>query len=155
MSSPQFQTIHLASDHAGFGHKESVRIWLLGEGFAVVDHGAFRYDAEDDFPEFIIAAGKAIQVGGASHAGIIFGGSGQGEALAINRLKGIRAGVFYGGNNEIVPLTRLHNDANVLSVGARFVSVDETKEMVWRWIHTDFLKEEKYSRRNQQIDKMV
>jgi len=155
MPARQFQTIHLAADHAGFGHKESVRIWLESEGFLVVDHGACRYNPEDDFPEFIINAGKALLAGDASHAGIIFGGSGQGEALAINRLKGIRAGVFYGGNSEIVPLMRQHNDANVLSIGARFISVDETKSVIWQWLHTDFLGTEKYSRRNQQIDTLV
>ena len=155
MSSPQFKTIHLATDHAGFGHKESVRVWLEGEGFTVVDHGAFRYDAEDDFPEFVITASKAVLAGDSTHGAIIFGGSGQGEALAVNRLKGIRAGVFYGGHNEIVPLMRQHNDTNVLSIGARFVSVEDTKALVWQWIHTEFLSIEKYSRRNKQIDKMV
>jgi ribose 5-phosphate isomerase B len=155
MSERQFTTIHLATDHAGFGHKESVRIWLESEGFTVIDHGACRYNPEDDFPIFVMKAGKEVCVGGSRHAAVIFGGSGQGEALAVNRLKGIRAGVFYGGNNEIIPLMREHNDANVLSIGARFVSVDEAKAMIWQWLHTPFLGTEKYARRNKQIDNLA
>jgi ribose 5-phosphate isomerase B len=155
MSPRQFQTIHLAADHAGFGHKESVRIWLESEGFAVIDHGASRFDPEDDFPEFMLKAGQAIKAGGATHSGIIFGGSGQGEAMASNRLLGIRAGVFYGGNLELITLMRQHNDTNVLSIGARFISLDETKTAIWQWLHTEFLKTPKYARRNLQIDNLV
>lgn len=155
MPARQFHTIHLATDHAGFAHKEAVRTWLESEGIVVVDHGASVYDAEDDFPAFMIAAGQAIQKNDASHAGIIFGGSGQGEAIAINRLAGIRAGVFYGGNTELVSLMRQHNDANVLAIGARFVSVEETKAAIWQWLHTEFLTDEKYARRNQQINALV
>lgn len=148
----QFHTIHLATDHAGFEHKEAVRAWLVSEAFTVVDHGAYVYDTEDDFPVFIEQAVKAVLVGGQGHVGVIFGGSGQGEAMAANRVSGIRAGVYYGGNDEIVTLTRQHNDANVLSIGARFVSVNETKRLVWLWLHTDFFGDKKYTRRNQQLD---
>lgn len=152
MPTRQFATIHLATDHAGFEHKEVVRVWLEQEGFTVVDYGAFAYDGKDDFPIFMQTAGAAIVSSGPTNGGIIFGGSGQGEAMAINRLKGIRAGVYYGGNNELISLMRQHNNANVLSLGARFVSVDEAKTVIWQWLHTPFLGEEKYTRRNQQLD---
>lgn len=152
MPTLQFAVIHLAADHAGFEHKENIRVWLEREGLKVVDHGASVYDAEDDFPVFMQMAGLAIQAGGPTHGGIIFGGSGQGEAMAINRYKGLRAGVFYGGDTKLVSLLREHNDANVLSIGARFIPVEDAKSVIWQWLHTDFLGKEKYSRRNQQID---
>lgn len=155
MSTRLFQTIHLASDHAGFEHKESVKQWLTEEGFTVVDHGADNYHPEDDFPQFMLEAGRAIQGSDSTHAGIIFGGSGQGEAMVANRLKGIRAGVFYGGNIELVRLMRQHNNANVLSIGARFVSLAEVKVAISEFIHTAFSEEAKYSRRNEQIDTQV
>lgn len=145
-------TVHLATDHAGFSHKESVRQWLVGEGFTVVDHGAFVVDAEDDFPLFIEPAAKAVLVGGEEHVGIIFGGSGQGEAMAANRIGGVRATVYYGGPDEIVTLSRQHNNANVLSIGARFVSANDAKRVIWLWLHTEFLGDKKYQRRNQQLD---
>ncbi len=152
MTAMQFQTIHLATDHAGFEHKEAVRAWLESEGVTVVDHGTYELDTQDDFPVFMYTAGQAVQLGGATHGAIIFGGSGQGEAMAINRLKGIRAGVFYGGDLELVSLMRQHNDANVLSIGARFVALEDAKSAIWQWLHTEFPGEEKYSRRNRQID---
>jgi ribose 5-phosphate isomerase B len=152
MHTSSFLTIHLATDHAGFTHKEAVRGWLVSEGFEVIDHGASVYDAEDDFPLFIGQAAKAVLVGGDSHAGVVFGGSGQGEAMAANRIRGIRAGVYYGGPETIVTLTREHNNANILSLGARFMSSDEAKRVIWTWLHTSFLGDKKYQRRNVQID---
>jgi len=152
MTTRQFSTIHLATDHAGFEHKEAVRAWLVSEGFTIIDHGAYVYDNEDDFPLYIEQAGKAVLVGGQGHGGIIFGGSGQGEAMAANRIGGIRAGVYYGGNDEIVTLTRQHNNSNIFSIGARFISLNEVKRVIWLWLHTDFLGDKKYIRRNQQVD---
>lgn len=152
MSVSCFQTIHLATDHAGFMHKEKIYAWLVGEGFTVVDHGAYELDQADDFPAVIKEASQAVVSGGLGHAGIIFGGSGQGEAIVANRLVGIRAGVYYGYSDDIVILTRQHNDANMLSIGARFVSLAETKRIIWLWLHTNFSDDKKYTRRNQQLD---
>lgn len=146
-------TIHLATDHAGFAHKNAVRDWLLQEGYVVVDHGAMTLDPEDDFPDFIQLAAQAVAKTPAHNRAIIFGGSGQGEAMQANRYKGVRAAVFYGGPEEIVPLSREHNDANVLSIGARFVSVDKAKELIWTWLHTSPRTEEKYRRRNTKLDR--
>lgn len=148
----QFTTIHLGTDHAGFALKEEVKKWLLAESFTVVDHGAHEFAPEDDFPDFIVPAALAVAASDMSAAGIIFGGSGQGEAIAANRIKGVRAAVYYGGNRSIVPLSRQHNDANVFSIGARFVPSDEAKSVIWEWLHTVALSEEKYARRNLKLE---
>ena len=144
--------VHLATDHAGLDHKEAVRTWLQDEGYAVVDHGATLFDPTDDFPDFVVKAAKAVGETFGSDRAVIFGGSGQGEAMMANRIPYVRAAVFYGGVSTIPVLSRQHNDSNVLSIGARFVSVDETKKAIWDWLHTDALDEKKYHRRNEKID---
>lgn len=144
-------TIYLATDHAGYPHKDAVKAWLASEGYAVIDCGAFNYDAEDDFTDFISQAARAVAQDPAARRAIIFGGSGQGEAILANRFPGVRAAVFYGGPEEIVALSRKHNDANVLSIGARFVTVDATKAAIWTWLHTEPLSDTKYHRRNSKI----
>lgn len=144
--------IHLATDHAGFAHKEAVRAWLSGEGYIVIDHGAHEFDAKDDFPDFIMQAAAVISQRPHDCRAIIFGGSGQGEAMLANRFPHVRAAVYYGGEESIPALSREHNDANVLSIGARFVSVDTTKKIIWEWLQTDFLADEKYARRNKKIE---
>lgn len=146
------RTIYLASDHAGFQHKEAVLDWLVLEGLQVIDVGAMTYDAEDDFPDFIQIAAKAVSNNPASTCAVIFGGSGQGEAMSANRYKGVRATVYYGYNEEIISLSREHNDANVLSIGARHVSLDDTKKVIWQWLHTEASSDPKYHRRNLKID---
>lgn len=147
--------VHLASDHAGLAHKNAVRDWLQGEGVEVIDHGAYNFDAEDDFPDFIGLAARAVARTPASARGIIFGGSGQGEAMMANRFLGVRAVVYYGGPDEIIVLSREHNDANVLSIGARFVSVDDTKRVTWQWLLATPERAEKYDRRNQKLDALA
>ncbi|MDP6684346.1 MAG: RpiB/LacA/LacB family sugar-phosphate isomerase [Candidatus Marinimicrobia bacterium] len=129
--------IHLATDHAGFELKEMVKEYLSKNGYSIMDHGAFEYDALDDYPDFIFPAAKAVAIDAHSR-GIIFGGSGQGEAMAANRIKGVRAVVFYGGNQEIPSLSRQHNNANILSVGARFVSSKEMIDVIEEWLATPF-----------------
>jgi ribose 5-phosphate isomerase B len=147
-------TIHVAADHAGFAHKEAVKAWLTGEGFKVKDHGAFSFDAEDDFPRFIAKAARAVAAARREARAVVFGGSGQGEAMCANRLRGVRAAVYYGGDDAIVALSREHNDANVLSVGARFVDINETKRVIWLWLHTKPRAEAKYARRNRALDRI-
>lgn len=147
--------IHLASDHAGFEHKELVASWLREEGYVVVDHGAKVYDAEDDFPDFISLAAQAVSALPEASRAIIFGGSGQGEAMVANRFKQVRATVYYGGPIDILALSRAHNDANVLSIGARFVTVEEAKICIAVWLKSPVLTDEKYKRRNQKIEKIT
>lgn len=144
--------IHLATDHAGFNHKEVVHKWLVDEGFEVIDHGAFVHDELDDFPDFVSPAVRWVSKYPDQAQAIIFGGSGQGEAMVANRYPQVRACVFYGGEESIPALSRQHNDSNVLSIGARFVDVDTTKRVIWEWLHTKALGEEKYRRRNQKIE---
>ena len=144
--------IHLATDHAGFEHKQAIGQWLEAEGKTVIDHGSFEYDSEDDFPDFISLAAKAVSKNPQTECAIIFGGSGTGEAVMANRFTGVRAVVLYADMPEIVELSREHNNANVLSIGARFVPIDMAKKHIWEWLHTHTQLEEKYQRRNQKID---
>jgi ribose 5-phosphate isomerase B len=148
-------TVHVATDHAGLAHKEVVKEWLKGEGYEVVDHGSFEFDPLDDFTDAILPAAKAVSQAPKENRAIIFGGSGQGEAMIANRFPHVRATVFYGGNVEIIRLSRTHNDANILSIGARFVGVDEAKREVWNWLHIPFAGEAKYVRRNREIDTLT
>ena len=142
------KTIVLATDHAGFELKEHVKKFLSEKGFEIKDFGALEYDALDDYPDFIIPAAKFIS----EHKliGIIFGGSGQGEAMAANRIKGVRAAVFYDGPDDIIELSKLHNNANILSIGARFVSKQKSEEIINLWLSTDFEK----GRHQKRIDKL-
>ncbi len=150
MSERQFIEINLATDHAGYEHKNEIREWLRSEGFIVTDHGAYVYHPDDDFPDFIALAAAAVSKNPNS-AAIIFGGSGQGEAIVANRHPRVRSAVYYGGPEDIITLSRTHNDANVLSIGARFVDIDETKKVIWQWLHTKKDTQEKYDRRNKKI----
>lgn len=148
-------TIHLATDHAGFEHKQAVLEWLQSERYQVKDHGASVYDAYDDFPDYIALAAAAVSKNPASDKAIIFGGSGEGEAMMANRFAHVRATVLYSDSPDIVTLSREHNDANVLSIGARFLSVADTKKLIWLWLHTSPLHDEKYVRRNHKIESIT
>ncbi len=141
-------TIYLAADHAGFALKNNVAEFLrrsLSE-YEVKDLGAHRLIDDDDYPDFIRLAAEAVAANPGSRA-IVFGGSGQGEAMVANRYKGVRAVVYYGGPLEIVKLSREHNDANVLSIGARFVKEDEALAAIKLWLETPFSREERHVRR--------
>ena len=129
--------IHLATDHAGLELKNSIKDYLIDKGNEVIDHGAYEYDALDDYPDFIFPCARAVASDPLSR-GIILGGSGQGEAMAANRVKGVRAAVFYNGPIEIVKLSREHNNANVLSIGARFMSEDEIRSILKVWLNEPF-----------------
>ena len=121
--------IHLATDHAGLELKEKVKLYLSDLNYEVIDHGAYEYDALDDYPDFIFPCANAVSNDPESK-GIILGGSGQGEAMAANRVKGVRAAVFYNGPDEIIKLSRQHNNANILSLGARFMSEKEMYKII-------------------------
>lgn len=144
--------IHLATDHAGFEHKQAVASWLLSEGFAIIDHGAYSFDESDDFPDFISLAAAAVSKNPQSECAIIFGGSGQGEAMVANRFPFVRATVLCVDSQEIVRLSREHNNANVLSIGARFLTVDQVKKHVWDWLQLHSPLEERHQRRIKKIE---
>ena len=141
--------IVLATDHAGFELKEYVKNMLSDKGIEIKDFGAFTYNAQDDYPDLILPAAQYIADN--NLIGIIFGGSGQGEAIAANRIKGIRAAVFYNGPEEIIQLSKLHNNANVLSIGARFVDKSRAEEIINLWLSTSF-KEGRHQRRIEKLD---
>ena len=143
-------TIVLATDHAGFELKEAVKKSLLQLGFEVKDFGALEYEPTDDYPDFISPAAKFISEND-NTIGIIFGGSGQGEAMAANRFKGVRAAVFYDGPDEIINLSRLHNNANVLSFGSRFIDSERAIELIKQWLSVEF-EGGRHQRRIEKLD---
>lgn len=148
--------IYIGTDHAGFNLKEELKKYLSELGHEVIDKGAFEYDKDDDYPDFIALVAEGVAEAGPESAeevrGVILGGSGQGEAIEANRLLGIRAIVYYGGNLEIVKLGREHNDANILSLGARFVDLIEAKEAVKLFLETPFSGAERHIRRIVKLD---
>ena len=125
--------IHIATDHAGLDLKNTIREFLIGQGHEVKDHGSYDFDPLDDYPDFIFPCAKAVAADTESR-GIILGGSGQGEAMAANRVKGVRAAVYYNGPDEIIKLSRQHNNANILSLGARFMTEDMIYKVINLWL---------------------
>ena len=129
--------IYLASDHAGFELKQFLGEHLFQLGFSVEDCGVHEMNPSDDYPDFIIPAAQKV-AGDSNAKGIIMGGSGQGEAIAANRVKGVRAVVYYDGPIEVVKLSRSHNNANILSFGARFITPEKAAEAVDLWLKEPF-----------------
>jgi ribose 5-phosphate isomerase B len=143
--------IYLGTDHAGYEMKEALKEFLGGLSHEVADLGALALEPGDDYPDFIgpVAVAVAREEGS---MGIVLGGSGQGEAMCANRTKGVRTAVFYGGPMEIVRLSREHNDANILSLGARFMTLEDAKTAVQTFIETQFSGEERHVRRIAKLD---
>jgi len=138
--------IYIGSDHAGFDLKETIKFHLSSKGHVVEDMGAFDKVETDDYPDFVIPVAEKVSADSESF-GIILGGSGQGEAMAANRVKDVRATVFYGGPVNIIALSREHNNANVLSLGARFVDQNTAIEAVEKFIESPFSGDERHIRR--------
>jgi len=147
--------IFIASDHAGFEQKKFLVERLSLAGHDVRDLGATSYDAEDDYPDFISLVAKEVSHQPSLVKGIVLGGSGQGEAICANKFYGVRAALYYGGNMDIVRLSREHNDANVLSIGSRFVSPDEALRAVNTWLSTPFSGDERHKRRIQKLFNVI
>ena len=138
--------IFIASDHAGFALKNALAKHIRALGYEVEDMGAFAQNPDDDYPDFVTPLARAV-ASDATARGIVVGGSGQGEAMCANRVKGVRATVFYGGSLELVRLAREHNDANILSLGARFVSGAEADEAARIFLETPFSESVRHARR--------
>jgi len=138
--------VFLASDHAGFLLKNALTEHVRTLGYEVEDVGAFSLDPDDDYPDFVAPLARAV-ASDATARGIIIGGSGQGEAMCCNRVDGIRAAMFYGGSLELVRLAREHNDANVLSLGARFLTEEEAFAAVRQFLETPFSDSPRHARR--------
>src|SRR5581483_4111871 len=139
--------VYLATDHAGFELKEKVKEYLQKEGYKVEDCGAFEFDKQDDYPDFIAKAARAVSQDPDTSRAIIFGGSGQGEAIVANKYANVRAVVFYGKVEKILPLSREHNNANILSIGARFVDEKEILRQIKQWLEIPFPKDLRHVRR--------
>jgi len=140
--------IYIAADHAGFYLKKQLIQYLKIKGNEVEDMGAFELNEDDDYPDLIIPCAQKV-AGESDSVGIVIGGSGQAEAIAANKVRGVRAAVFYG---PILPhgLTRMHNNANVLSLGARFLTGDEAKKAVSVFLESEF----EDGRHQRRIDKI-
>lgn len=142
--------IFLGTDHAGFELKEAVKEYLIELKYEVEDFGNSIYDDGDDYPDFVLPVAK--RVSSVDGLGIVFGGSGQGEAIVANRIKGVRAVVIYHYNEDIIRLSKEHNNANILSFGARFLNKDEVKNAIKLWLDTKFTEDERHIRRILKID---
>lgn len=159
--------IYLGTDHAGFELKEKIKSYLLEKNLQIEDCGAFEFDKDDDYPDFISKVGEKVSMDPENSRGIIFGGSGQAEMMLANKFKGVRCALFYSlaipiltvdatGTKsddpyEIIKLTRLHNNANVLSLGARFLKPEEATKAIDLWLRTPFSNDERHIRRINKI----
>ncbi len=142
-------TVYLASDHAGFEMKQELAVALRMK-YQVVDLGPHAYDAADDYPDFVRPASLRVAAEGAR--AIVIGKSGQGEAMCANRIRGVRAAVFAGGDLDLVRLAREHNDANVLSLGAGFLSFDEALSAATVFLESSFSDDDRHRRRISKLD---
>ena len=144
--------IHIATDHAGLEFSTDLQQHLRDSGHEVIDHGPTEYDALDDYPSFCINAAQAVvidQRNGVEALGVVFGGSGNGEQIAANKVVGARAALVW--NPSTAELARQHNDANVISIGARQHTVEEAKSFIDTFIATPFSGEERHARRIAQV----
>jgi ribose 5-phosphate isomerase B len=136
--------VHIGTDHAGFDLKRYLIDALTEDGHEVIDHGPHEYDAEDDYPVYCIPAAEAVVADPGSLC-IVIGGSGNGEQIAANKVKGVRAALAH--SAETAKLGREHNDANVVSIGGRMHSEEEALELVRIFLATPFSGEERHARR--------
>lgn len=142
--------VFIASDHAGFKLKEEIKKFLEKEKIEFEDVGNFKYKKDDDYPDFIIPCVKKVVK--EKGMGIVLGHSGQGEAIAANKVKEIRCCVYYGGDEKIIKLSRQHNAANVLSLGAGFLSKVKAKKVVKIWLKTKFSNQKRHKRRLRKLE---
>ncbi|MFC4242856.1 ribose-5-phosphate isomerase [Gryllotalpicola reticulitermitis] len=144
--------IHIATDHAGLELSQRIQAHLLEQGHEVFDHGPVEYDALDDYPAFCINAAQAVakdQAEGVDALGVVFGGSGNGEQIAANKVKGIRAALVW--NDSTALLARQHNDANVIAIGARQHDEADALRFIDLFIAEPFTFEERHVRRIAQL----
>lgn len=144
--------IYIGSDHAGFELKNKLIEFIKSLNIEIIDKGAFSFNPTDDYPDFIVPVAQEVAKD-TEYRGIILGSSGQGEQISANKINGIRAIEYYGGNKDIVKLGREHNNANILSIGANFINFDEAKEAIKIFIETPFSNEERHIRRINKIEK--
>ncbi len=159
--------IALASDHAGFEQLKDLQVYLESLGYVIQNFGPGSLNPADDYPDFIKPAAQAVAKGDCQR-GIILGGSGQGEAMAANRIRGIRCAVFYAtavprgvidaegrvshDPYEIIKLSRAQNDSNMLSLAARFLNIQDMKQAIKVWLETPFSGDQRHVRRIAKLD---
>lgn len=157
--------ILFGADHAGFEMKRELMSFVLEMGFEVEDKGAFSFAEDDDYPDFVAPVAREVSENPDSTRGIVLGGSGQGEAIVANRFPYVRAVVFTiplvikgeegkEEDDDVIRLSREHNDSNVLSLGARFLTLDQARRAVSLWLQTPFKGEERHLRRIRKIDNL-
>jgi ribose 5-phosphate isomerase B len=146
-----YMKIYIGADHAGFGLKGELIKFLETLNYEVEDMGAMEFDPQDDYPDFIFPVAKCVAKDPENTRGIVIGGSGQGEAIVANRIKGIRAALVY--DEYSAKMSRSHNDANVISLGAKTLSDRKAKKLVKLWLKTSFSGDGRHIRRIEKIDK--
>lgn len=142
--------VHIGGDHAAYDLKCALVAFLQERGYDVVDHGPDYLDPEDDYPVAVLRAAEAVS-GDLGSFGVVLGGSGNGEQMAANKVRGIRAALAY--NVELARLSRTHNDAQVLSIGARMNEVEEAKAMVETFLTTPFSGDQRHARRLAMVER--
>lgn len=153
--------IYIGTDHAGYVLKEKLVSSLKGQGYEVIDKGSFRYDENDDYPDFVVPVAREVSKNSDNAKGIILGGTGEGEAIAANRFPNVRAVVYYGNANPVVEnesniivRSREHNNSNVLSLGARYFTEESMMDAVNLWLNTPYSGDERHIRRLAKIDQI-
>lgn len=156
--------IYIGSDHAGYQLKEKLKIYIKKLGYEIIDMGAFVLNNNDDYPDFVKPVAREISLN-QNNFGIIIGGSGEGEAICANRFKNVRAIVYYGGKNyqkdingkklSLITGTRNHNNANILSLGARFLTELKAKKAVKSFLETEFSNDIRHINRLKKIDEII
>lgn len=153
--------IFVGTDHAGFGLKEKLVTSLKLQGHEVIDKGAYEYNEHDDYPDFVIPVAREVSKDPYNARGIILGATGQGEAIAANKFPHVRAIVYYGeakavvdDEANIIVRSREHNDANILSLGARYLTEEGMVNTVTLWLNTRYSEDERHVRRLSKIDKI-
>ena len=144
--------VHLGSDHAGLDLKDHLLTWLREHDYEPVDHGPFVYDALDDYPVFCLRAAEGVVADrdqGLDSLGVVIGGSGNGEQMAANKVRGVRSALVW--SEETAKLAREHNDANVVSVGGRMHTVEDMTHFVETFLATPFSGDERHVRRIGQL----
>ncbi len=153
--------IFIGTDHAGYVLKEKLASSLKAQGYEVIDKGAYEYNEHDDYPDFVIPVAQEVSKDPNNVKGIILGATGEGEAIAANKFPHVRAIVYYGKSHSVVDdeadiiiRSRRHNDANILSLGARYLTEDEMIASVNLWLKTSYSGSERHVRRLAKIDKI-
>ncbi len=153
--------ICIGTDHAGYVLKEELVKALKAQGYEVVDFGAFEYKEDDDYPDFVIPVGREVSNDPEHTKGIVLGATGEGEAIAANKFPHVRAVVYYGKSHSVVDdeadvliRSREHNNANVLSLGARYFTEEEMLNAVNLWLETPYSNDERHIRRLEKIEKI-